>query len=186
MQKYFRIRAKHFPRGWSFVQGARCLPILIGVPITGYLNTSSVNNKAGYYFSFLFVILGEYSSTLKASCKALLLGFTLQEFSIFNNRHMLLPSKLIVILSGAIILFFMDYWKNRHRHHHDQYCEIREGAGGVSAGADVIEPENLSQKLSDVHNSVGGGHSVILSDHESIKVGNDHDTDYDALTCKEI
>ena len=80
----------------------------------------------------------------------------------------------------------MDYWKNRHRHHHDQYCEIREGGGGASAGADVIEPENLSQKLSDVHNSVGGGHSVILSDHESIKVGNDHDTDYDALTCKEI
>ena len=77
MQKYFRIRAKHFPRGWSFVQGARCLPILIGVPITGYLNTSSVNNKAGYYFSFLFVILGEYSSTLKASApyKVLLLAF---------------------------------------------------------------------------------------------------------------
>lgn len=33
---------------------------------------------------------------------------------------------------------------------------------------DVIEPENLSQKLSDVHNSVGGN-SVILSDHDSIK-----------------
>ena len=55
---FFRIRAKNFPRGWSFVQGARFFPILVGVPLTGYLNIHSGNKKSGYYLSFIFVILG--------------------------------------------------------------------------------------------------------------------------------
>ena len=118
-----RIRAKHFPRGWSFVQGARCLPILVGVPVTGYLNLHS-GNKAGYYVSFVFVIL------------------------------------------GAVTLFFMDFWKSRHHHRHDKSCE-----GHVHNNDNIIiEQENLSQKLSDVHNSVGGaGHSLVLSEHDSVK-----------------
>ena len=53
-----RIRAKHFPRGWSFVQGARALPLLLGLPLTGYLNINMENNKAGYYLSFVSVTLG--------------------------------------------------------------------------------------------------------------------------------
>ena len=53
-----RIRAKHFPRGWSFVQGARALPILFGLPLTGYMNINMTNNKAGFYLSFVSVILG--------------------------------------------------------------------------------------------------------------------------------
>lgn len=53
-----RIRAKHFPRGWSFVQGARAFPILIGLPITGYINVNFTNKKAGYYLSFICVFLG--------------------------------------------------------------------------------------------------------------------------------
>ena len=53
-----RIRAKHFPRGWSFVQGARALPILFGLPLTGYMNVNMTNKKAGYYLSFVSVILG--------------------------------------------------------------------------------------------------------------------------------
>ena len=57
-----RIRAKHFPRGWSFVQGVRCVPILVGVPLTGYINLRSGNTKAGYYLSFVFVILGNILS----------------------------------------------------------------------------------------------------------------------------
>ena len=63
-----RIRAKHFPRGWSFVQGARCVPILVGVPLTGLLNTQA--HKAGFYLSFVFVILGRVSSsTVSARCQ---------------------------------------------------------------------------------------------------------------------
>ena len=127
---FFRIRAKHFPRGWSFVQGARCFPILFGVPLTGYLNVHSGNKKAGYYMSFIFVIL------------------------------------------GAVILFFMDFWKKRHhKHDRNQYCEIREMNANTKFSSEniLIEHENLSQKLSDVHNSVVGINSVILSEPESIK-----------------
>ena len=53
-----RIRAKNFPRGWSFVQGVRCVPLLVGAPLTGYINIRSGNTRAGYYLSFVFVILG--------------------------------------------------------------------------------------------------------------------------------
>ena len=126
---FFRIRAKNFPRGWSFVQGARFFPILVGVPLTGYLNVHSGNKKSGFYLSFIFVIL------------------------------------------GGVILFFMDFWKSRkHSHHRNQYCEIREMNANTKFGHEnMIEHENLSQKLSDVHNSVVGINSVILSEAESIK-----------------
>ena len=48
---------------------------------------------------------------------------------------------------GAVTLFFMDFWKGRHRHRHDKYCEGRE-AGQAGASEAAIEPENLSQRLS--------------------------------------
>ncbi|XP_025837038.1 monocarboxylate transporter 2-like [Agrilus planipennis] len=45
-----RIRTRHFTKAWSFVQGAKSVPVLIGIPITGYMN--QIHPKAGYYFSF--------------------------------------------------------------------------------------------------------------------------------------
>nr|CAD7450324.1 unnamed protein product [Timema bartmani] len=51
-----RVRARHFTRTWGFVQGAEAIPVLLGVPITGYINQS--HPKAGYYFSFLSTMLG--------------------------------------------------------------------------------------------------------------------------------
>jgi len=130
MYTFEKIRAKHFPRGWSFVQGARFLPILLGVPLTGYLNIHSGNKKGGYYMSFVSVII------------------------------------------GAVTLFFMDCWKNRH-HKHDKnsYCEIKEMNANTKLSDEniLIEHENLSQKLSDVHNSVIGVNSVIVSEQDSIK-----------------
>ena len=77
----------------------------------------------------------------------------------------------IFVILGGVILFFMDFWKSRnHRHHRNQYCEIRELNANTKLGHEnMIEHENLSQKLSDVHNSVVGINSVILSEAESIK-----------------
>ena len=40
------------------MQGVRCVPLLVGAPLTGYINIRSGNNRAGYYLSFVFVILG--------------------------------------------------------------------------------------------------------------------------------
>lgn len=51
-----RVRARHFTKAWSFVQGAKSFPVLIGIPITGYINQSYP--KAGYYFSFVSTVLG--------------------------------------------------------------------------------------------------------------------------------
>jgi len=55
---YECIRAKHFPRAWSFVQGSKCVPIMLGIPVTGLINQESNNPKAGYYFAFTTVCLG--------------------------------------------------------------------------------------------------------------------------------
>ncbi|XP_046406251.1 monocarboxylate transporter 12-like [Ischnura elegans] len=56
MYTFERVRARHFTRTWSFVQGAEAIPVLLGIPITGYINQG--NPKAGYYFSSFFAILG--------------------------------------------------------------------------------------------------------------------------------
>ena len=77
-------------------------------------------------------------------------------------------------IAGAITLFFMEFWKHRHHHKHDRYCEFRDLAGarrgqGASTSEATVEPENLSQKLSEIHQSEAEAGSVILSEHESIR-----------------
>ncbi|XP_012278934.1 monocarboxylate transporter 2 [Orussus abietinus] len=51
-----RLRAKHFARSWALVQAAEALPILLGVPLTGYINASSP--RVGYYASTLSPLCG--------------------------------------------------------------------------------------------------------------------------------
>lgn len=51
-----RVRSRHFTKAWSFVQGAKSFPVLLGIPITGYINQTYP--KAGYYFSFVSTVLG--------------------------------------------------------------------------------------------------------------------------------
>ena len=46
-----RVRVRQFPRGWGFVQGAKAVPVLLGIPITCYINEASSNPKAGLYFA---------------------------------------------------------------------------------------------------------------------------------------
>jgi hypothetical protein len=53
-----RVRGRHFTKAWSFIQGAKSLPVLLGIPITGYINQTYP--KAGYYFSFATTIVGTY------------------------------------------------------------------------------------------------------------------------------
>ena len=68
-------------------------------------------------------------------------------------------------------MFFMEFWKHRHHHKHDKYCEFRghrRGQGAETCEA-VVEPENLSQKLSEAQPSEAEAGSVILSEHESIR-----------------
>ncbi|KAB7504787.1 hypothetical protein Anas_11250 [Armadillidium nasatum] len=51
-----KVRARQFSRAWGFIQGGTALPILFGVPITGYINSSSPKN--GYFFSSVLTIIG--------------------------------------------------------------------------------------------------------------------------------
>ncbi|KAK7068299.1 hypothetical protein SK128_005232 [Halocaridina rubra] len=51
-----KVRARQFSRAWGFIQGATAVPILFGVPITGYINENS--SKTGYFFASFFILAG--------------------------------------------------------------------------------------------------------------------------------
>jgi hypothetical protein len=42
---YERVRARHFPRAWSFVQSVQALPLLFGVPLSGILKLIFVKTR---------------------------------------------------------------------------------------------------------------------------------------------
>lgn len=41
------------------MQGATSIPVLLGIPVIGYINL--IHPKAGYYFSFVTTIIGKKS-----------------------------------------------------------------------------------------------------------------------------
>ncbi|XP_058799155.1 monocarboxylate transporter 10 isoform X2 [Phymastichus coffea] len=51
-----RLRARQFAKSWALVQAAKALPILVGVPLTGYMNASSP--RVGYYACTLSSLCG--------------------------------------------------------------------------------------------------------------------------------
>ncbi|KAI8439437.1 hypothetical protein MSG28_013223 [Choristoneura fumiferana] len=51
-----RIRGRHFAKVWGFVQGAEALPVIVGVPVTGYINQQAP--RAGFYFSTAATLTG--------------------------------------------------------------------------------------------------------------------------------
>ncbi|XP_065169406.1 monocarboxylate transporter 12-like isoform X2 [Atheta coriaria] len=57
MYTYERVRARNFARTWGFVQCSQAIPIVIGVPFSGYMN-ERCGDRAGYYFSSTCVIVG--------------------------------------------------------------------------------------------------------------------------------
>ncbi|XP_063702395.1 uncharacterized protein LOC134832336 [Culicoides brevitarsis] len=53
-----RIRGKHFTKAWGFIKGAESLPVVIGVPLTAYLNEASHKyGRAGYYICSAFALI---------------------------------------------------------------------------------------------------------------------------------
>ncbi|XP_065225888.1 monocarboxylate transporter 10 isoform X3 [Planococcus citri] len=57
MYTYERVRARNFARTWGFVQCSQSIPIVVGVPLSGYINVE-YGEKTGYYFSSSCAILG--------------------------------------------------------------------------------------------------------------------------------
>ena len=57
MYVYQKVRARNFSRAWSFIQCAQAIPNIVGISVTGYVN-SSTNMKNGYYVSAACVLLG--------------------------------------------------------------------------------------------------------------------------------
>ncbi|XP_061379363.1 monocarboxylate transporter 4-like [Danaus plexippus] len=51
-----RVRGRHFTKVWSYVQGAEAIPVIVGVPMTGYINQQAP--RAGFYFSTAATLAG--------------------------------------------------------------------------------------------------------------------------------
>ncbi|GIY61650.1 monocarboxylate transporter 12 [Caerostris darwini] len=45
-----KVRARNFARAWGFIQGSQAVPLVIGVPLTGYLNKVK-GDRVGFYFA---------------------------------------------------------------------------------------------------------------------------------------
>jgi hypothetical protein len=56
-----RSRIRHFARDWGFLQGARALPLLLGIPVVGYVNLGVGSAKSGHYFSLGCSLIGAVS-----------------------------------------------------------------------------------------------------------------------------
>ena len=51
MYLFEKVRARNFANAWGFVQFSQGVSILLGVPITGYINLGC-GSRAGYYFRY--------------------------------------------------------------------------------------------------------------------------------------
>ena len=84
-----KVRVRQFPRGWGFVQGAKAIPALLGIPIAGYISDATSNPKAGLYFSvaacFGSAILLLFVDSLKSSTGNIQLGIGSQPY-MYENR----------------------------------------------------------------------------------------------------
>ncbi|RWS22557.1 monocarboxylate transporter 10-like protein, partial [Leptotrombidium deliense] len=56
---YEKVRARNFNRAWSFVQCAQSIPILVGIPITAFLN-EHYGDRSGFYLSSVTAALGSF------------------------------------------------------------------------------------------------------------------------------
>ncbi|KFM58725.1 hypothetical protein X975_08067, partial [Stegodyphus mimosarum] len=57
MLVFEKIRAKSFSRAWAYVEWAQSIPVLVGIPATGYINTYH-GSRTGFYFSAACSIAG--------------------------------------------------------------------------------------------------------------------------------
>lgn len=55
-----KVRARNFAKAWSFVQWSQSLPILVGVPLAGFLN-EQFGGRTGFYLASAFAFLGGLS-----------------------------------------------------------------------------------------------------------------------------
>ena len=52
-----KVRVRQFPRGWGFVQGVKFLPILLGSPLSAYINAGD-SPKGGFFLSLACLLVG--------------------------------------------------------------------------------------------------------------------------------
>ncbi|XP_069161299.1 monocarboxylate transporter 13 [Procambarus clarkii] len=128
-----KVRARHFSRAWGFIQGGTALPILLGIPITGYINDSTP--KTGYFFASFFLLSG-------ASCLFLL--------NYFKERL----AKHDTTVSFTTV--------DAHLAHDPYAVPLENGGGGGSGGVSVggCTPKTTATPQIASGGSGGGGGPV--------------------------
>ncbi|XP_064489040.1 monocarboxylate transporter 10-like isoform X2 [Ornithodoros turicata] len=52
-----KVRARNFAKAWGFVQCSQAVPVLVGVPLAGFLN-ERFGGRSGFYLSSAFAFMG--------------------------------------------------------------------------------------------------------------------------------
>lgn len=115
MYTYERVRARNFARTWGFVQCSQAIPIVIGVPFSGYMN-EKCGDRAGYYFSSTCVLVGSLTLFL----------IDLHRRKISRHKH--------TRENGTRHLCVSETCPQRRKLSFSQEPE-NDGGGGVTAGA---------------------------------------------------
>jgi hypothetical protein len=132
-----RVRVRQFTRGWGFVQGAKGLSYLIGIPISGYISDAGENPKAGIFFSFASIVFG-------ATLLFLMECFRGQHYNMYGGmRH----NELCKMDTGMTSSDANDHLDNGHSNQHphrrpSDLGSISEIGGGGSIRVNSIMGSN--------------------------------------------
>lgn len=130
-----RIRARHYTKAWSFIQGAKSIPVLIGIPITGYINQNYP--KAGYYFSFATTILGASLMFLvgakkdhnQSDCNSIIQNCSINNYAIRNLNDCICPGGPYNPVFDSFL-----YRSNGNVNQYERVCENFQDRGRMMEG----------------------------------------------------
>ncbi|KAK5641908.1 hypothetical protein RI129_010455 [Pyrocoelia pectoralis] len=161
MFTFERIRARHFTKAWGFVQGAKSIPVLLGVPITGYIN--QIYPKSGYYISFVSTILEHVNSL--SNCNLTNCNTNMNEcICNFNNSYVpeiITPCNLYRQNNAHCERVFptYDHFDRQSLHRHSYKCRHEP------------VPQYLPKSLSYAANIEYSGHSNVKCISRNSDVG---------------
>uniref|UniRef100_T1JDP4 Major facilitator superfamily (MFS) profile domain-containing protein n=1 Tax=Strigamia maritima TaxID=126957 RepID=T1JDP4_STRMM len=106
----YHVRAHNFALAWSFIQWAQSIPMAFGAPITGYMNSSRLGNRSGYYFSSACVLISSIVLLLVDVHKRQIHKLHRSKYnpSVLNQQKCFHPSCVHNHLKGAITLPDLD------------------------------------------------------------------------------
>nr|XP_022921215.1 monocarboxylate transporter 2-like [Onthophagus taurus] len=119
-----RVKTRHFTKAWSFIESSKSVPILIGIPLTGFINQNYP--KYGYYFSFFSTLAAAFLMFLVGNKKDVNLtpknvNFNhLDHFNNLNNLNTLNLNECICSLANFNHFNHINPYNLSYNNHYEQ------------------------------------------------------------------